>query len=98
MGCLGWSGSIALMGALGLGKHVHRGAGGEDDGGGSEEGEKEEGEPGSGEVVTQGSEGGEEGAADAAVRFSVRAEVLAELDGVDLDEIEVEAEEGGYEE
>jgi hypothetical protein len=48
--------------------------------------------------VTQGSEGRAEGAADAAVRFSVRTVVLAELDGVDLDEVEVEAEEGGYEE
>ncbi len=82
----------------GLGEHVHGGAGGEDDGGGSEEGEEEEGEPGSGEVVTEGSEGRAEGAADAAVWFSVMPIVLAELDGVDLDQVEVEAEEGGHEE
>jgi hypothetical protein len=61
----------------GLGEHVHRSAGGEDDGRGSEEGEEEEGEPGSGEVVTEGSEGGAEGAADAAVGLAVAAEVLA---------------------
>jgi hypothetical protein len=46
---------------------------------------------------------GSEGAADAAVWFGLlaeegRAQVLAELHGVDLDEVEVEAEDGGDEE
>ena len=52
----------------GLGERVHGDAAGERDGGGSEEGEEEEGTPGSAEVVAEGSKGGAEGVADAAVR------------------------------
>ncbi len=82
---------------------MHRDAGGEDDGGGSEEGEEEEDWPGLGEVGAEGSPGGDESAANAAVGFGLSAEdggaeMEAELDGVDLDEIEVETQDGGDEE
>ena len=53
----------------GLREHVHRDAGGEDDGGESEEGEEEEDGPGAEEVAAEGSPGGAEGAANAAVGF-----------------------------
>ena len=83
---------------------MHCDAGGEDDGGESEESEEEEDGPGFGEVSAEGSPCRAEGAADAAVGFGLlseqgsRAEVLAELNGVDLDEVEVETEDGGDEE
>jgi hypothetical protein len=79
----------------GLSEHVHRGAGGKDDGAGAEESEEEEDRPGLGEVTPQGSPGGGEGSADAPVGLAVWAQVETKLDGVDLDEIEVETEDGG---
>jgi hypothetical protein len=81
-----------------LGEHVHGGAGGEDDGCCSEESEKEEDRPRLREVGAEGSPGRAEGAADAAIWLSVTAEVQAELDCVDLDEIKVETEDGGDQE
>jgi hypothetical protein len=74
----------------GLSEHVHRCSRGEDDGGKSQDSEEEEDWPGLREVGAEGSPGGAEGAANAAVGpgwFSKDggAEVLAELDGVDLD-------------
>jgi hypothetical protein len=86
-----------------LGEHVHCGAGSQDDGGESEEREEKEDGPGFGEVTAKGSPRGGEGAANAAVRFGLLSEeagakVLAELNGVDLDEVEVETEDGGDEE
>jgi hypothetical protein len=83
-----------------LREHVHRDAGGEDDGGESEESEEEKDGPGFGEVSAECSPCGSEGAADAAVGFGLLAEeggaeLLVELHGVDLDEIEVQTEDGG---
>jgi len=54
-------------------------------------------------VVAEGSPGGDEGAANAPVRLGLMSEeggakVLAELNGVHLDEVEVETEDGGDEE
>jgi len=77
-----------------LGEHVRRCSRREDDCGESEDGEEEEYWPGLREIGAEGSPGGAEGAANAAVGFvlfpeDVGAEVLAELDGVDLDEVEV---------
>ncbi len=73
------------------------------DGGESEESEEEEDGPRLGEVRAKGSPGGGEGAADAAVGLGFSAKgggtkVQAELNGVDLDEVEVETEDGGDEE
>ena len=86
----------------GLGEGVDRDASGEGQGDGSEDGEEEEGDPGAEEVATEGSEGRTEGAADASIGFGdayeCGAEVEAELEGVGLDEIEVEADKGGDEE
>jgi hypothetical protein len=76
---------------------VHGGAGGEDDGGESEESEEEKGRPEVREVRAESSPGGSESAADAAVGLTVGKELQAELHGVDLDEIEVETEDGGGE-
>ena len=68
-----------------LREHMHRSAGGEDDGGRSEDGEKEKYGPRLRKVSAEGSPGGSERAADAAVRLAVMAEMEAELDRVDLD-------------
>lgn len=86
-----------------LGEHVHRCSRGKDDGGESQDSEEEEDRPGLGEVCLEGSPCGAEGAANAAVGLGwfskdVGAKVLAELDGVDLNEVEVETEDRGDEE
>ena len=83
-----------------LGEHVHRCSRGKDDGGESEDSEKEKDGPGLREIGSGGSPCGAEGEANAAVGLGwfsedVGAKVLAELDGVDLDEGEVETEDGG---
>jgi hypothetical protein len=77
---------------------MHSDAESEEDGQGSEEGEEEEVEPGAAEVGAKGTPCGGKGAAHAAIGFAVTEGMEAELDGVDLDEIEVEAEESGDEE
>jgi hypothetical protein len=86
----------------GLGEHVDGDSGGEHHSGCSDDGEEEEDGPCLGEVGAEGSPGGDESAADSAVGFGVAnegvAEMKAQLDGVDLDEIEVEAKDGGDEE
>lgn len=82
----------------GLREHVHRGPSGEDDGGESENSEEEEDRPRLEEVSAESSPSRCEGTTNAAVGFAIGAEVEAKLDGVDLDQIEVEAEAGGDEE
>jgi hypothetical protein len=82
---------------------VHCDAGGEDYGCKSEESEEEEDGPSFGEVSSEGSPCGAKGAADAAVGLGFLPEeggarVLVELNGVDLDEVKEETEDGGDEE
>ena len=73
-----------------LREHMHGSARGEYDDGRSEDGKKEEYGPRLRKVCAEGSPGGGESAADAAVRLAVMAEMEAKLDRVDLYEIEVE--------
>ena len=82
---------------------MHGGSRGEDDGGKSEESEEEKDRPGLREVIVKRSPCGGESTEDAAIGFGLfscfgRAEVKTELDGVDLDEVEVETKDGGDEE
>jgi hypothetical protein len=81
-----------------LREHMHGSTCSEDDGGRSEDGEKEEYGPRLRKVCAEGSPGGGESAADAAVRFAVMAEMEAELDRVNLYEIEVETKDRRHEE
>lgn len=81
-----------------LRKHVHRSVRSEDDSGESDDGEEEKDGPGLREVCPQGPPGRGDGAEYAAIRLVVGTETQTELNGVDLDEIEVETEDGSNEE